>query len=95
MIVVTSSGLITSSTWWATLDLDGNTVTLNRPRSDEECTCPPNQLVVAELRSPAEAAAFHSIAGERVASKARRFAASDWPSANEAASRFTNEKPDD
>jgi len=84
MILVTSSGLVTSTSWWATLGQDGNAITLSRPCRDEECPCPPDQLVVAELRSPAEAAAFQRIAAERIGMNARRFAASDWPGANEA-----------
>ena len=80
MILVTSSGLVTSLSWWTTLARDGNAVTLTRACGDEECPCPPDQLVVADLRSPAEAAAFHKTATERIGLKARRFAASDWPS---------------
>ena len=79
MILVTSSGIVTSLSWWTTLACDGNAVTLTRPCDDNECPCPPDQLVVAELRSPAEAGAFHRTLTERIGLKAKTFYASEWP----------------
>jgi hypothetical protein len=80
LVLVTSSGLVTSVSWWTTLAADGDTVKLKKSCEDAGCVCPPDELVVAVLRSDAEASAFHRIATDEIRLKARRFEANEWPS---------------
>jgi hypothetical protein len=77
MIVITSCGVITALAWWSTCDRDGTEVTLTGKDADG---VPVAGLVVADLRTEAEANAFLRTMTQRVHLRARRFDATGWPS---------------
>lgn len=76
LVVVTSSNVATSITWWGICRIDGKSVVLSSSAEDDASQA---DLVVAELRSEAEAGAFYRTLTQRARLKARIFSAAEWP----------------
>ncbi|MDP9225672.1 MAG: hypothetical protein M3P18_17895 [Actinomycetota bacterium] len=77
MIVITSSSVVTCLGWWEKFSVEGNAVVLSSPSAMESDGA---NLVVAEVRSEAEAGALFRTINHRIVLGARRFDVLDeWP----------------
>lgn len=74
MLVIASSGLVTSLAWWSAMRVEDHSLVLTNGVGDTE-----GVFVVASLRSEGEAQALLRTVSDRIALGAGTFDVGDWP----------------